>query len=257
MKNKFKLIVMLLGFAGVTGIFVFQQSKKAAEEYFVVGMSGGYAPWVSMNAQGMYEGFDIDVANQLAKKLNKKLLLQDCGSMSSLLLALQQKKIDAIIWGMCMTQDRLSKMLMVRYQGSKVTSFPLLFWDKIPRGVKSIQDMRGMTVCVEPSSTQQRALDPYGAVIQKPVQKIDDALLAIQYGKADAAITEPAIARKFIKKYPNIKVIDLPLDEASQELGVGICLNKESVTLAKQLEVAVKELEVEGVIAALEQRWDI
>lgn len=245
-------------------IFFFRQLKSPTTDTFIVGMSGGYAPWVSVNEKGEYEGFDIDVARALAQKLNKKLVLQDCGSMSSLLLALQQKKIDVIMWGMCITKDRLAKMSMIRYQGKEMNSFPLLFWDKIPARVKSIQDLGGMTICVEPASTQEKVLDQYlfysenaHYFAKKLTPKIDDALFAIQYGKADAALTEPAIARKFIKKFPNIKVLELPLDEDTKEFGVGICINQHDKNLVQQLADAVKELEEQGVIAELEQRWDI
>jgi ABC-type amino acid transport substrate-binding protein len=253
--NIFFAIIFLVFSAAF--IFFFQQSKAPSCDTLIVGVSSGYAPWVSVNAQGEYEGFDIDVARALAQKLNKKLVLQDCGSMSSLLLALDQKKIDVIMWGMCITKDRLARMSMVRYQGKEMNAFPLLFWGKIPAGVTSINDMCGMTVCVEPASTQQKALERYDGVIQKLTPKIDDALLAIQYGKADAALTEPALARKFIKKFPCIKVLDLPLDENTKEFGVGICINQQNKKLVTCLEKAIAELEVEGVIAQLEKRWDI
>ena len=249
--------IIFLSFSIASIFFFFQQQSVQSADTLIVGMTGGYAPWVSVNTKGEYEGFDIDVAKALAQKLNKKLVLQDCGNMSSLLLALDQKKIDVIIWGMCITKDRLAKMSMVRYQGKQIKSFPLLFWDRIPQGVTSIQDMRGMVVCVEPASTQQKALDSYNYIEQKQISKIDDALFAIQYGKADAALTEPAIARKFIKKFPCIKVLELSLDEDTQEFGVGICSNRQNKKLVGQLEQAVKELEAAGVIAQFEKRWDI
>src|SRR5271157_3699018 len=79
----------------------------------VVGTTSGYAPYVSLNEQGKYEGFDIDLAELLAKKLDKKLVLKDLGSMPSLMLALKQNKIDALIWAVSITKDRLKNYEMV------------------------------------------------------------------------------------------------------------------------------------------------
>src|SRR5690606_28212075 len=127
-----------------------------------------------------YEGFDIDVIKAIAKETGKKLVLKDLGSMSSLFMALEQNKIDAIIWGMSITQDRLNKVAMVRYQGELVTSFPLLFWNDIPENIKSINDMAGKTICVEPTSSQDTVLSKYSFIAKLPTEKVDDALLNIQ-----------------------------------------------------------------------------
>lgn len=46
----------------------------------IVGTTSGYAPYVSINAEGEYEGFDIDVAKALADKLGRKLVIKDFGT---------------------------------------------------------------------------------------------------------------------------------------------------------------------------------
>ena len=122
-------------------IFLSSVQLFADEEPLVVGTTSGYAPYVSLDQKGNYEGFDIDFAELLAKKLNRKLVLKDLGSMPSLLLALQQKKIDLLIWAVSITPDRMKNMEMVYYQGEKETEMPFLFWKKVPEGVQSIEDL--------------------------------------------------------------------------------------------------------------------
>jgi len=252
------LIVGLLCTLGIGGFFAFKTSTlRQAGSIFVVGTAGGYAPWVSINEQGTYEGFDIDVIHALAKEMNKKLVLKDLGSMSALFMALEQNKIDAIIWGMSITQDRLKRLAMVRYQGDSVTSFPLLFWNKIPDNIKSIQDMIGKTVCVEPASSQDTTLSTYPFIKKIPTEKVDDALLNIQYGKADAAFVEPAIAKKFKKKYPKIQTINVPLAPENQAYGVGICIKKNNTPLINEVKQTVNTLVQKGTIQKLETKWDI
>lgn len=252
------IIIVLLLALGVGYIVLKNRAgNKKDDSTFIAGTAAGYAPWVSVNAQGEYEGFDIDVAQAIADKMRKKLHLKDLGSMSPLFVALEQGTIDAIIWGMSITQDRLKKVAMVHYQGNPTTSYPLIFWQKIPEGVTTINDMKGMTISVEPSSAQEAALDRYPFIVKKPTERVDDALLNIQYGKSDAALVEPAIAQKFKNKYPDIKTIDVPLDPQDYVQGVGIVIKKNNEKLIDQVQQAVDQLKEDGTIEKLERKWGI
>lgn len=235
----------------------FNSKQEPTQNTLVVGTAAGYAPWVSINEKGIYEGFDIDVAQELAQTLNKKLILKDLGSMSALFMALEQGSIDIIMWGLSITSDRLKKIAMVYYQGDTITTYPLLFFKQIPQGIKTIEDMKGLTVCVEPGSSQAVVLDQYPCINQKLTERIDDALLNIQYGKADAAFVEPAIAQKFQNKYPTIVSLAVPLAPENHVQGVGIVIKKENTKLIEQIERAVDELIQKNIIKTLETKWNI
>jgi ABC-type amino acid transport substrate-binding protein len=230
-----------------------QKDTKA----FIVGTAAGYAPWVSINEYGEYEGFDIDTIKAVAEKMNKKLVLADLGSMPSLFIALEQGTVDAIIWGLSITKDRTKNVAMIRYQGDAVSSFPLLFWGNIPPAIQAIDDMKHMAICVEPASSQETVLDAYPFITKLPVEKIDDALLNIRYGKADAAFVEPAIAKKFKNHYPEVQTLEVPLQEEYRVEGVGICVKKDNTSLIAQIENAITLLSENGFIKQCEARWGI
>lgn len=252
------IIVSALVIAAIGSYFFFKQPKSPQNtNQFIVGMTGGYAPFISINPQGEYEGFDIDIARALAAQMGKELVLKDLGSMSGLFMALDQGSIDAIIWGLSITQDRLKKVAMIHYQGEPRRCDPLIFWKAIPAGVSSIDDMKGKTICVEPASSQDVGLSKYGFINKLPVEKIDDALLNIQYGKADAALVDPAIAKKFKAKYSEIQILDIPLAPEDQVEGVGIVIKLNNSSLIDQIEGAVARLRSAGIIVQLEQKWGL
>jgi arginine transport system substrate-binding protein len=260
MKFTTKTVALFLGVSlCALGSFLLLKNLRSqrGDSTFNVGVATGYAPFVSINAQGAYEGFDIDVANALTQKMGKALVLKDLGSMASLFMALNQGDIDAIIWGLSITQDRLKQVAMIRYQGETVTSYPLLFWQKIPAGVASINDMKGMTVCVEPASSQDAVLSRYPFITKKQTEKVDDALFDIQYSKAEAALVEPAIAKKFKNKYPEIQILDVPLAPEDQVQGIGIVIKKENTTLINQVQQAVDQLINTNVIKEYEKKWEL
>lgn len=253
------IFVILLILSVVCGYSVINNLKptRCDADNFIVGTAAAYAPFVSINEKGDYEGFDIDVAQSLAQNMNKKLVIKDLGSMAPLFMALEQGTVDAIMWGLSITNERLKKVTMVRYQGETTVSYPLIFWQTIPAHVKSIEDMKGLTVCVEPTSSQDAVLSNYPSIDKKPTEKVDDALLNIRYGKTDAAFVEPAIAKKFKTKYPQIKVIDVPLAKKDQVQGVGIAIKKENRQLSNKLEQAVRNLQSSGIIKCYEEKWGL
>ncbi len=126
-----KLLITAFIVIGITVItYAFFNRNRNENDVLIVGTAAGYAPWVSINEYGNYEGFDIDVMQEVAKKLHKKLVIKDLGSMTSLFMALEQDSIDAIIWGMSITQDRLQKIAMVRYQGDTLVHIPSYFGNR-------------------------------------------------------------------------------------------------------------------------------
>ncbi len=229
----------------------------AGEKLLVVGTTSGYAPYVSLNGKGDYEGFDVDFAKELSAKLGRELVLKDCGSMPSLLLALQQNKVDVLIWAISITEEREKKMEMVYYQGEKVTEMPVLFWKKVPIGISSMASLAKYTVSVEAGSFQESVLKRYSEINLKQVEKITDAVMEIRFGKSSAALADPSLVETLLAQYPDLRVVNLPLRPEEYSLGNGIAINKNELALAEQIKKATQELIAEGKVAQLEKKWGI
>jgi arginine transport system substrate-binding protein len=226
----------------------------------IVGTTSAYAPFVSLDEQGEYEGFDIDVVNALAGKLDRSIIIKDLGSMPSLFLALKQGKVDILIWGISITEERQKQMDMVYYQGEKVTSLPLLFWKTIPENISSLEDMANLpkaVICVEAGSFQEHVVQKVPGLSLKNVDKVMDAILEIKYGKSMATLIDSSLLAKYTDQFPEIKLINIPLPSSDQALGNGICINKKNTALAAEIRQAVKELREERVISQLEEKWNL
>jgi ABC-type amino acid transport substrate-binding protein len=253
--NQFYLFYFL-----IFGGSLFGTSNKLVEEIFLVGTTSGYAPYVSIDNKGQYEGFDIDLAKLVAEKINRKLVIKDLGSMPSLMIGLKQKKIDAIIWAVSITEERKKIMEMIYYQGEKITSMPLLFWGKIPEGVTRLDDLQNdpkKIVCVEAGSYQESILNKYPGLNLKNVDKITDALMEIKFGKSIAVAVDNSLVDFMQKQNPEIQVLYFPLPLSEQSLGNGICIHKNHLNLALKVKEAVEELTNEGKIRDLEKKWNI
>lgn len=223
---------------------------------FVVGTTSGYAPYVSLSEKGEYEGFDIDFARLLAEKLGKKLVLKDLGTMPGLMVGLSQGKIDAVIWAVSMTEERMGKVDMVYYQGERVEKMPLVFWGKVPEGVKGPGDLPpNVSVSVEAGSYQEGVLRTYPHLKIKNVDTLSNAICEIKFGKSAAIAMDNSLVPTALKQYPELKVVYFSLPANWQSLGNGVCLKKG--TLSDEVKKAVQALRDEGKIDELEKKWNL
>lgn len=239
-------------------IFYFASAVMA--EDLVVGTTSGYAPYVSINNEGEYEGFDIDIAKVLADKLGRRLVIKDFGSMPALILAIKQNKADVLIWSISITQERQKQMTMIYYQGEKATSLPLLFWDKIPDNIKNLEDMANnlsAVISVEAGSFQENVLLSVPGLNLKQVDKVSDAILELKYGKSQAVLVDNSQKISYMEKFPKLKSLPINLPESKQSMGNGICLNSNNRDLIAAIQKAVNELFSDGTIANLEAKWKL
>lgn len=229
-------------------------------EDLVVGTTSGYAPYVSINTEGEYEGFDIDIAKALADKLGRRLVIKDFGSMPALILAIKQNKADLLIWSISITQERQKQMAMVYYQGEKTISLPLLFWEKIPDNIKNLEDMANnpnAVISVEAGSFQENVLLSVPDLNLKQVDKVSDAILELKYGKSQAVLVDNSQKISYMEKFPKLKSLTINLPESKQSMGNGICLNPNNKDLIVAIKKAVSELFSDGTIANLEAKWKL
>jgi len=235
-------------------------SEEKHGDKFVVGTTSGYAPYVSLNAQGEYEGFDIDLAYLIGKRLNREVVIRDLGSMPSLLVGLKKKKIDAIIWAMSITDDREKEMDMIYYQGDKICEMPFVFWKQVPKGVEKIEDLAKVpncTICVEAGSYQDSVLQKYPDLKVRYLDKIADSILELKYRKALSTVLDNSLIELLQSQYKDLKVLNLPLPSDQRSLGNGICIHKENCELTQKINLIVADLIAEGEIAKLEKKWNL
>jgi ABC-type amino acid transport substrate-binding protein len=224
----------------------------------IIGTSTGYAPFVSLNNQGNYEGFDIDIAHLIAEKMDRTLQIQDLGTLPSLFLGLEQKKVDLVIWAVSITEERSKKMQMIYYQGEKEINIPILFWKTPPEGLCSLEDLSKNPknkICVEAGSWQASVIEHLPNI--KQVDNLSNALLELEYGKSYAIVVDPSLVPTLLSKNSNLTSISLPLPPDKQSLGNGICIAKANSNLGKQIEDIINNLISEGKILELEKKWGL
>ena len=162
--------------------------------------------------------------------------------------------------GLDITQKRLEQMAMVQYTGDTVDSLSLIFWNQIPAGVTSIEDLRTLenpAICYEPGSSIDGYIKQLDFINQKPIAQRVDMVMDIKYGKSLAAMLEPSVAALLARTNPEIKIMRVPLPQEYQLYGMGIAIKKTNTQFAQQVSEIVEQLKQDGTLTKLEQRWQL
>ena len=237
-------------------IIFYRYQQNNTLETLTVGMMSGYPPFMTINPTGDFEGFDVDVAQEIARKLNKKLVIKDM-SLASLLLALQQNKIDLVLSGLSITKIRQEKMAMIHYYGKPRLMGNLVFWKSAP-SISTIEDLKSYpsaVIAVEPGSWQEDFLVQYPFLQLKNLSAMSEIIMDLKYGKSFAAFLDPDIVPSLQSQYPELKVVEIPLTDAYKSAGCGIAINKDNKALTSALDRITTELKQDGTLKRLEAQW--
>lgn len=255
-----KVIAILVLSISLIALFWFQpwRFQNEPDNIMTIGMMSGWAPFMSVNPQGQFEGFDVDVANAVCERLKKTCNIIDMGSLAPLFVALESNKISAVFSGLDITKARREKMTMVPYFGDKLKEYYLLFWQQIPENVQSIDDLKSLpnpVVVVEPGVAPEKYIDQFPFIEKKQIATLSDRLLDLQFGKSLAVFLEPEMSQQVMRKNPKIKGFPVPLPEELQIDGMGIAVKKENNALSDAISAAIAAMKADGTMNKLAARW--
>jgi polar amino acid transport system substrate-binding protein len=145
-----------------------------------------FAPFGFYNKDGQPDGYDVDLAKELAKEMGVKLEVVNTTSANRI-PNLQTAKVDVVF---CNFTRNLERAKEIAFTNPYVVASEALLVKK-SSGIKSINDMSGKTIATVKGSTngdEVRALN-----MQVKIQEFDSsqaAILAVKQGQADAMIED-------------------------------------------------------------------
>src|SRR5258706_621156 len=111
-------------------------------------VDGTFAPHAFPNLSGGYQGFNVDLANEIGKRLKRKIIL-DAAQFSGLVPALQAGTYDFLAAPTTVTKERAESMLFT--EGYLNTDFPFLIKKGSPK-VTRLEELKGKTISVNKGS---------------------------------------------------------------------------------------------------------
>jgi polar amino acid transport system substrate-binding protein len=212
-----------------------------------VGVNPNFPPMSSFGAEGQLQGFDVDVARQLANRLGVRLQLVPTEAASRVPF-LVSGRIDLSLGALTITPERqavidFSVPLHSEAMGVITTSkLPVTRWQDLNRPDITLVNMRGnqsVTLLQKQLPKPQRLLVDGNA----------DTIRAIAQGRADALVENVDFFLGFTKNYPDISWRVLPDPIFTSWCGIGIARGNDSLRTAVDRELLA--LHKDGSIDAL------
>ena len=219
-----------------------------------IGTAGDYCPMSFLNPEtGRYEGFDTDLAEDLAAALGVKIEFVPT-SWPGLMSDTLSEKFDVAICGITITEARLEKALMSNgYLGNGKT---ILIRSEDVNKYKTLADINRPEVVVmeNPGGTNEkfaRANLPEAKIIIHHVNEEIPSLIAT--GKADVMITEMAEAGYYSKRD---KRLAAPLIAKPFSSGrIGMLINRNSPELLDYVNSFLETSEKNGRLHELRNKY--
>lgn len=218
-----------------------------------VSNSGAYPPFSFVDLQGNVQGFDVDIANAVAKKMGLKAEITTT-PWSGIIAALVAGKYDACI---CSMSDTPERRKAVDFTGDYYWAGSALY-TKVDSNVKSLSDMNGKalgTTLGETANTWavNMVKDNKGSWSNQTFQGLPDLLLALDTGRVAAiAADDVPVAIAMKEKGYKFRRIDA---DGLEKYPAAITIQRNQPELKAAIQKALDEIKADGTYAKLVDKW--
>ena len=196
-------------------------------------------------------GYDIDVAEAIAKKIGVPLVIQEM-QFTGLIPSLQNGQADFVIAAMYITPQRRE---IVDFAEPYMDTGMTVVVRKDDNAIKGPNDLNGKTVGVKAGATSEKVVQDMNAkgakITIKSYKETVDHNLDLQNGRLDAAVNDLLNQLEYNKTNPALKVVGEPFTKAQ----LGIAVKKGDKELLALINTVLKELKQSGESDKLYKKW--
>jgi len=225
------------------------------KEELVVGFDDTFVPMGFKDESGKVVGFDIELAEAVTKKLNKKVKFQPINwSMKE--TELNNGNIDLIWNGYSISDERKQKVEFSKpYLNNKQVIVTLA-----DSKINAKADLAGKKVGAQNESTAVDAVEADSKLLKSldggklvTFKDNNDALMDLEAKRLDAIVVDEILARYYMKARGQEKYKILSEDFGSEQYGVGI--KKGDTKFVEAFNKAYDEVVADKTAAEISKKW--
>lgn len=257
MKNKLVTILTLCLVIFFTGCVKKEDKTDTLDKILqrgklIVGVKYDTKPFGFINEKGQLEGFDVDLAKQIAKYIlgdENKIEFKQVTS-SNRILSLNSGEVDMIIATMTITKQR-----------NNVVDFSIPYYVAgqailVPKNsdLLSMSDLNGKKVIIVFGSTSEKNLRLIAPdAIVEGYRTYTSGYSALKQGRADAMTTDDTILNGFALQDPTVKI--LPRRYSKEPYGVAFKKGEKSDRLKNKVNIILQDMITSGELKQLKAKW--
>jgi polar amino acid transport system substrate-binding protein len=211
-----------------------------------IGADGATPPFTYYKSEKLV-GFEIDLANEIAKRLGLKVEWKS-QPFNTLLVAIKQDRFDLIATSHSVTPARAE---VIDYVAPHYCTTAVIV--SKPGGPKKVTDLVGKTVVVPVGTVYFEKLKTIPGIKEiKTVPEETDGLQVLLRGRADAWVTDQFIAMEALKPY---KDRGFEIGEAIHSQVDAMVVSKGNAGLRDAISKELQDLLTDGTYAQLSQKY--
>lgn len=239
-----RMIIGLVALAGTAG------GVQAQQGPLKVALDGTFAPHAMPTMDGGVEGFNVDLANEIGRRLGREMDIT-AAQWSGLLPAMQAGTYDFIVAPTTVTEERTRTLLFT--EGYLNTDYQFLIRADAP-DIEKLEELAGKVIAVNKGSAYDRWARDLEGQIGWRVESYGtntDAVQAVIAGRAYANVAGNTVVAWAAKKNPQVKLSYLH----STGNVFAMPFRKDDVAMRNRVEEAIECMKLDGTIAALSEKW--
>jgi len=242
MKYHHFIVLLIFFFTFSSHARTFSEIKK--DGTLLIATEGAFPPF-NYFKDDQVQGFEIDLVNEMAKRLGLKTKWQ-AKSFDGLLIGLEQDRYDFVAASHAITPEREKAVsfLPPHYcSGGEIVS--------LIGGPKTIQDLKGKKVAAQVSSIYPKFLETHTEAKEVRTFPTDpDVIQALLAHKVDAAVTDRFLVKQMTKSHPELQIGDVANLEKN-----AMATKNGNTELHKKLVDALKTIFDDGTYKKISQKY--
>ena len=235
------LLVAVMAMAMLTGC-----GSGSASNTIKFGTNAEFPPFEFVAAQGVigeYDGIDMALAKKIGEEIGMTAEIENI-EFDSLLIALQNGQLDAVIAGMTVTDERKESVdFTTPYY--KATQVMIVREDS---DIAKASDMEGKVISVVQGYTGETCVQDLGFEYEA-FKKGTECVMELANGKCDVVVIDSATAQKYVSDNPGLKIVEDDSAFASEEYAIAV--KKGNTELLNKINAAVEKFLADGTVSEL------
>lgn len=239
---------MVLGFAGCGSDE--KETDSADKNVIVFGTNAEFPPFEYVTSKGTigeFDGIDIAIAQKIAEDQGKEAKINNM-EFDSLLLALDNGQVDAVIAGMTVTDERKQAY---DFSTPYYTATQVMIV-KDDSDIQKASDMKDKKIVVIQGYTGETCVQEMGYNYEA-FKKGTEAIMELVNGKCDVVVIDSATAEKFVGDNEGLKIVEDP--EAFEAEEYAIAVKKGNTELLNQINASVQKMLDDGTVSELSAKY--
>ncbi|MFJ8237809.1 substrate-binding periplasmic protein [Ureibacillus sp. NPDC094379] len=223
------------------------------EGKMTVGIMGTYAPYNFLNKNKEYDGFDVDIAKELAERMDveAEFVAQD---FSGLIPGLQKDKFDILVSQVTITEERQKQ---IDFTEPYITNQVKVIVKEDNSDIQSVNDFPGKTIGVGLGTNDETYLrtELMPEVGDFKINTYDDVITTLKdldAGRIDATINNTYALKPIIEENGYaVKAVG----EAIKSDKAAVAVKKGNTELVDALNTALEEMKADGTYEEIFVKW--